>query len=680
MSKIAKNLYQLLPAIHRIRDAEQGYPLRELLGVIAEQVAAMEENLEQLYDDQFIETCAQWAAPYIGDLIGYRTLHGEVPGVASPRADVANTIRYRRRKGTATMLEQLARDVTGWPARVVEFFQVLGWNQNMNHLRQDNHYSPDLRRWEKLQWLGSPFETTSRSVEVRRIQTGAGKYNIPNIGIFFYRVQPFPLSRSPAVVDEDVGGGLLLHFNPLGSDMQLYNREETEEEISQLAEPIHVPLPLSRRLLKSRLENYYGPGKSLLLEVAGATPGEPVQAIPLANICICDLSDIKDSGGTVIDWGHQVLPDGYVAGIDPVLGRIRFRDPPAGQVLTSFHYGFTSKIGGGEYQRDAAEAAEPDVEVAGGASLQPQLSSLESGGVIEISDSYRYTETPVINVGPGQTLTLQSTNGHRPLLLSNGDINLNLGAGSTLILDGLVLSGGRLVLPDAGDDEPRTLILRDCTLVPGSLPATGSPSISVAHPFAKIELTRCITGPIHLHTDGEIKLLDSIIDATDPELVAFRHTGIDQLAPGGIMTLTNCTVIGKVHTRILQLASNCLFHAHLAAAGETWLAPLWVERRQLGCVRFSFIPRDSRTPRRYRCQPGLGDLQTRPRFNSLTYGEPAYCQLHPATPDTIRRGAHDEGEMGVMHNLYQPQREANIKIRLDEYLRFGLQANVFYVS
>ena len=62
---------------------------------------------------------APWAAPYIGDLVGYRVIHGVVPEVASPRAEVANTIAYRRRKGTAAVLEQLARDVTGWPARVV---------------------------------------------------------------------------------------------------------------------------------------------------------------------------------------------------------------------------------------------------------------------------------------------------------------------------------------------------------------------------------------------------------------------------------------------------------------------------------------------------------------------------------------------------------------------------------
>jgi hypothetical protein len=34
--------------------------------------------------------------------------------------------------------------------------------------------------------------------------------------------------------------------------------------------------------------------------------------------------------------------------------------------------------------------------------------------------------------------------------------------------------------------------------------------------------------------------------------------------------------------------------------------------------------------------------------------------------------------MGAFHDLYQPQRERNLRVRLDEYLRFGLEAGVFY--
>ncbi len=674
MSNSAETLYQRLPAIHRIRDAEQGYPLRELLSVIAEQVAAMEENLDQLYDDQFIETCAQWVAPYIGDLIGYHTLHGVVPGVASPRADVANTIRYRRRKGTASMLEQVARDVTGWPARAVEFFKLLGWTQYMNHQRSQAHYAPDLRQWQQLQWLNTPFDTVAHTAEVRHISTSAGRYNIPNIGLFLWRIRAFPLTRSPAVADTDLGGGLLLRFNPLGTDMQLYNSPETEEEISHLAEPINAPLPFKRRLLKAHLADYYGPGRSLALELAGVTPSEQPQQIPQSEICICDLSDIKDGGGTVIAWAHQPAAGSGKVAIDPVLGRIAFSDPPATTVLTSFHYGFTIGIGGGEYERGTTGMVVQ--KVSGGTLLQTALDSVQGGGIVEVTDSYLYKETPSFTVDAGTSITFRAKNGSRPMLQASGDIIMNLGAESTLILDGWVITGGMLSMADFGDDEPRQLILRDCTLVP----TTTNPSLSVAHPFATVKLERCITGPMHIAADAEVTLHECILDATDAKHISFRGTGVDELLPGGIMTLESCTVIGKVHTRQLTLASDCLFIAQLAEVGDTWSAPLWVERRQKGCVRFSFVPHGSRTPRRYHCQPEIGDLQTRPHFTSLRYGDPGYCQLLRATPDSIRRGAHDEGEMGVLHSLYHPQRETNLKVRLEEYLRFGLEAGIFYAS
>jgi hypothetical protein len=54
MSYDPDKLYNLLPAVYRVRDVEQGEPLRQLLTVIAQQVGILEEDLEQLYDNQFI--------------------------------------------------------------------------------------------------------------------------------------------------------------------------------------------------------------------------------------------------------------------------------------------------------------------------------------------------------------------------------------------------------------------------------------------------------------------------------------------------------------------------------------------------------------------------------------------------------------------------------------------------
>ena len=195
----SQTLYNLLPAVYRIQDVKQGGVLRELLSVIAEQIVALEEDLDQLYDDQFIETCADWVVPYIGDLIGYRDLHRVSPKLGTSRAEVANTIGYRRRKGTAAMLEQLARDVTGWDAVVVEFFQYLATTQYLNHIRPHHRVSVDVGRHEILADINSPFDRLAHTLDVRRIADRHGYYNIPNIGIFLWRLQSYPLSESPPV-------------------------------------------------------------------------------------------------------------------------------------------------------------------------------------------------------------------------------------------------------------------------------------------------------------------------------------------------------------------------------------------------------------------------------------------------------------------------------------------------
>ena len=155
----AERLYELLPAIYRLRDAEQGYPLRSLLAVIAREIGIVEEDIARLYANWFIETSDEWVVPYIGDLLGVRGLHALEDAGFTRRAFVANTLSYRRRKGTPTMLEQLARDTTQWNARVVEFFELLGTTQYLNHLRPHNVRTPDLRRTNVLELLDTPFDT-----------------------------------------------------------------------------------------------------------------------------------------------------------------------------------------------------------------------------------------------------------------------------------------------------------------------------------------------------------------------------------------------------------------------------------------------------------------------------------------------------------------------------------------
>ena len=74
MSFDIERLYALLPAFYRIRDTEHGGPLKDFLSVIVEQIAIIEEDLAQLNNDMFIETCSEWVVPYIGDLVKARSI------------------------------------------------------------------------------------------------------------------------------------------------------------------------------------------------------------------------------------------------------------------------------------------------------------------------------------------------------------------------------------------------------------------------------------------------------------------------------------------------------------------------------------------------------------------------------------------------------------------------------
>lgn len=711
MSFDVQNLYELLPAVYRSRDEAQGGPLKALLTAIAGMppdaghvatagpIAVLQENLAQLYDDQFIETCADWVVPYIGDLVGTRSLHTKAPKVTSPRAEVANTIAYRRRKGTAAMLEQLARDVTGWDARAVEFFKILGTTQFMNHVRLENRYSPDLRDWVSLERLDTAFDTTSHTIDVRRIATAGGRYNIPNIGIFLWRLAARRLTQATAFKIDNQR----FLFNPLGCDSQLFTRPEPEDSITHLAGPVDVPMRISRRVLAANWTDYFGAEKSIYL------PDFP------SNVRVCNLAD-SGSG-----WAHTPPPTGIIA-IDPELGRIAFGDAQATPPRVTFHSAFTAELGGGDYPR--ANSFEPKLQpvqsVSSSASIQPALNGLAGGGVLEIADSATYGVTPMVQLSQQATLELRAADRQRPVIALGSDWSVNGAAGSVLILNGLVVTGGALRVPAV--TQLNGLRLVHCTLVPGlGLNTDGTPmqpnqpSLIVEAQNVKIELESCIVGGLRVNEAASITISNSLIDASSAAGVAFAGPSLaSAVSPpqtGGVLTIENSTVIGKVSTRLLQRASNVIFLAHRLDNSDQWPAAIWSAQKQVGCVRFCWLPDEAQIPSRYHCQPDWEISQQIaaaertasarnqtlskadreairsgvrawlvPMFNSTRFGDPAYGQLSTACPAQIRTGADDESEMGVFHKVFQPQRETNLRVRLAEYLRFGLEAGLFYAT
>lgn len=677
MSFTVERLYSLLPAVHRIRDEDPANPsqgaLRQLLHIIADQFGVLEEELQQLYENHFVETAAEWSLPYIGELIGLKGVAKTgITSELAPRAEIANTIAYRRRKGTACVVEQLARDATNQPAAAVEFFQRIITTQHLNHLRMRRPATVSLRDPLALEFIGTPFEPTARTVEVRRIATAGGRWNIPNVGIFLWRLHAAARTRAP-LVSAALAGGRHFHLHPLGMDVPLCANPQTESSIEHLAEPVNVPTPLTRRLFAGEevpgepsqfhpSDTWYGSGKSVLL-YREQTPGaHDYEEIPEGEIVVCDLTDSTLRPGF---WMHD---DATVSAtmilLDPVRSRVVFSAAPAGEVCATFHTLQALDIGGGEYGRTGSFDSTKDEPLISEVSQQNgPLPTIAAGIVagtdsfrVEIGDSGRYAEDPVFDAA-GRQVEIRAADGFFPHLVLSTDLELPGDAG-TVVLNGLLISGGGIEVRE----DLASAKLRHCTV-------RGDVRVSSTADGATLTLEDCIvTGRIRIPDNVRLHLKNCIIDAGAQNVVAIARTNAGDHA--GELRMENCTVIGRVHVRVMELVSNSILLTDRVT----------VSSRQEGCVRFSWLPESSIVPRPHQCLPRDedGKRDVRPYFVSLNYGEAGYGQLSLLTPDVIRSGADDESEMGVGHDTYESRREAHLRVRMEEYLRFGLEAGLLH--
>src|SRR5262245_54978572 len=172
---------------------------------------------------------------------------------------------------------------------------------------------------------------------------------------------------------------------------------------------------------------------------------------------------------------------------------------------------------------------------------------------------------------------------------------------------------------DQDDDAPPPAIcgahvtIHHCTLVPGwtvdcdcEPPRPAEPSLELANVRAAVEIVHSIVGAIRVSEDEvrldplPITIADSIVDATAPERQAIGAPG--EGIAHAVLMLRNCTVFGIVDVHAIGLAENSLFTACVNVA-----------RRQIGCMRYCYVPCGCRTPRRYRCQPDgvIADVKRR---------------------------------------------------------------------
>jgi hypothetical protein len=481
-SYYAERLWQLLPAVYRTSDTDSLVnpgPLRELLNRIGAQVAVVRRSIDRLWADQAIETCDDWAIPYIGALVGTDLV--AYLDARAQRLDVAKTIHYRRRKGTLVVLEDLALDVTGWTACVGEAFRRLARTRHgldpvvgpaglpqaspaeVARLRRAEDLAglltgglaggfADLRSSHGTTLAGTAFDEAFHMADVRAGRGSLGHFGLAKLLVFLWRLTSFPVVAGTPVAVAGYPGQYV--FDPTGRQVPLFLPPAPDLGSQLLPREWQVPGPLTT---------------SLEAALIGRETHPPYpDAVPAR---------------------YGIGGGGQLARIWPEAGRFAVTPATAAPLTVSYQYGFSSTVGAGPYNRgllpDPPTMVGTPQVVTGGTGLVQALADAGTTGTVTLGDSSApdsatypvlaavgSSTAPIVSLliqaGPGMRPVLRPPAGSPPWIFTGG-------GEARLVLDGLTVSGCDIVLRGSFD----TVRITACTIDPGTA-GPGSPPLARA--------------------------------------------------------------------------------------------------------------------------------------------------------------------------------------------------------
>jgi hypothetical protein len=467
--------YRVLDGIDDAIDGTGAGPLRELLNRIGVQVAVVRRSIDGLWADQFIETCADWVIPYLGALVATSPVTGLDP--RAQRLDVANTIGWRRRKGTLPTAEAVARDITGWDAHVVEGFRRLARTRHdldpplavsaigrapQLVTRTAPGGFADLRSAPGALLAGGPFDQAFHHGDLRRGGGAVGWFSAEKLVVFCWRLLSLEATGATPVAVAGRPGEYV--FDPTGREI-----------------PLFLPSPGT-------------PSQGIGLTGAWQVPGPLTAAV----------ARIMASAG--VTPAYQVA-GGMPAAVVPETGRFVLATAPGQDLAVSYCYGFGGPIGAGTgvLTGETPLGVTGEKLVTGGAGLDAALAGARPGDTVTIADSRTYTAVadatcavsaaagstgggspaaPAGDGSPAAPLTVRARPGERPLIRFPGPAEpgerpqwvFHGGVGARLVLDGLFLSGGDIVLRGPFEHVKITGCTLDPGTLDGSVPWRGAPA------------------------------------------------------------------------------------------------------------------------------------------------------------------------------------------------------------
>jgi hypothetical protein len=668
----------LPPALREAPTPDSPRLLDALLDAVELQRRLLEQDIDQVWDDFFIESCADWAVPYIGALLG-------LPEDAG-RLEVAYAIALRRRKGTPAALEDFAEVLTDWTVRVLEGWQITLWAQRLRHPPPPRVAAFDLRDGSRFR-VGTPFERGRRSVT----PSGAWSPRAATAVVWPWSVRTYLAVEAAPLAEAD---RFALH--PLGAEAPLYLQPRPRRLSSDVGaaagrsrtgDELDAPVRATYRVVEAlAAENQIAYGTNweidaahplasgsgtnaprlLTLTVAGtplawdklrfgALPkGAPALDPPAAGQAVVDLARGHvelGSGlaGTLRATWHRPVPGelGALAGdadIDPAARVVVVVDPsatPTSKIAKTLAGAFTkAKALSAGLDPDDSSPDHPDVE-------------------IRLATSDRLAAPPAQSFTPDlPRWRIVSPRSETPTV--TGTLNLNL-AGACVTLEGFFLDGNLSL----GNDTD-CVHVRHVTMNTG-----GGREVSVAAGAwgASFHAERSILGAIRADlAAAPLELDDCIVDARGSRLrvcggppggsgkdaIAAKSTFSPALRANGV------TFVGPVRLEAAD-AVDCLF-----------LDGVEVAQTQEGCLRHCYLGPDLTTPPAHPLTYLCGPFPA-PTFGSIGFEAAGYYALELEPDHPLLAAASDGGEVGAYHHARRAARIGALRRRIHEFVPLGLR-------
>ena len=663
-------LAMLPPALLAAQPPDDIPAVLALLGSIEEQWLLLAADVDRVLDDAFPDSAADWALPYLGQLLGLP------PGAG--RAEIGSATALRRRRGTPSALEDFASVVTGWPARATEGWQSTVWCQQLGHpVRRTASLS--MRAGEHL-LIGTQLDPARRSVT-----PGGPDHPAAATATVF----PWQVYRYDATQVCPLSGTRRFAFHPLGLPAPLYLQpqplviaSDAEDELPPGPPPVlrpprtpgDLPLRATWRLIEALGPVSYGPvwllgpghpltadGPALLALTADNAP-VPWTAIGLTSL---------PSGGGPAPADNQVL-------VDPSRGVIAVGASITGTIRATFYRPVSGRIGA------LASTAEPDdsagtviiVDPAGGPHAPGQVVVADLDAAVAAALAVRGPDAgpgpdveirletndrlaapaPMTAVPPVSRWRIVAPTGLAPVI--EGDVMIGLPGASVEIagcyLDGNLTAGASLA----------ALTLTGITMNPA---AGRTLSVEPGAWTLRLSASLCHLGPIRADLGAfPVILADCIVDgagvalspcgaAPAPPPPAPAVAAADRFPPG--LAATGVTFAGPVAVDTIQ-ASDCLFGGGIRTVVTS-----------AGCLRFSHLGDQddpAAHPPAHQCLTGPLPTMMSSGAESVGYYAPLLADPGGRGADPVLTGASDGGEIGAYHHAQRGPLALQLAQRLAE--------------